>query len=246
MIENRLRLEREVLKGRRAVRRTVLPREPIPPMDVDPGNAPDISMGGVPSPDNERGEVAWPMDTDTDTPAFKYNNKNGKLRLWPRMQDQQASGTSTPAELKDSQDPLRSAARRRRWTSQLLETGDGAAGIDGAKGHGLGDPDTAPEEYPAVNASTPERPGFMHLAHLPSGVLRSLRERSFGRLSSPFRSPHGKGKDSSSDQQEQPQQEPTWSSDSSELTDELDLPESDFRDESYAVRGPTLSSSREL
>ncbi|KAL5530026.1 hypothetical protein ACEPAF_6283 [Sanghuangporus sanghuang] len=251
MIENRLRFEREVLKGRRAVRRAILPREPVPPMDMDPGNAPDVSMGGALTPDNEHGEVTWPMDTDTDTTPFKYDNKNGKLRLWPRMQDQQASGTSTPTELKGSQDPLKSAARRRRWTSQLLQSAERDAGTDGAqRDYGLGEPDPVPEEYPAVDTSAPERPGFMHFAHLPSGVLRSLREHSFRRLSSPFKSPHGKGKETPSDQQEQQQQEPAdlaWSSDSSELTDELDLPESDFRDENVNLfRSPVMSSSREL
>lgn len=218
----------------------MFPREPIPAADVDTGNMPDISMGAGASPDKER-EVAWPMDTDTDTP-FKYDSRNGKLRLWPRVQDQHMSGASTPIELKDSPDPLRSPARRRRWTAHLLvgdELERGAARTN--EDFGLDTSVPLPEEDSVSVASAPPgRPSFMKFAHLPSGVLRSLRERSFRKLSLPFKSPHDKGK-GVADQQ----QDVAWSSDSSELEEELNLPEGDFPlDEEF--QGPVLSSSREL
>lgn len=243
MIENRLRLEREVLRGRRAVRRTVLSREPVPASDVDPGNVPDLSMGAAPSPDVERGENVWPMETDTDTP-FKYDERNGKLRLWPIKEGQHASGSSTPVELKGSNDPLRSPARRRRWTSHLLETGDqDQEAVNATQDFGLGTPDPLPPFFdsPAI-ASSPssENQGFMQFAN-PSGVLRSFRDRSFGRLSSPFKSPRGKGKEAVEQAVDL-----AWSSDSSELDEELDLPEGDFRDDDEDFGGPILSSSREL
>ena len=56
MIENRFRLEREILRGRQAVRRSTQMRDRIAPSEemssLDPGNAPDTSRGPPISPDS--------------------------------------------------------------------------------------------------------------------------------------------------------------------------------------------------
>ncbi|KAH8118560.1 patatin-domain-containing protein [Phellopilus nigrolimitatus] len=231
MIENRFRLEREILRGRRAVRRKVSVRERIPPSDVDPGNIPDISMGAPQSPDIEQPDAAWPMDTDTDMP-FKYDVRDGKLRLWAAPRGQQTSGTSTPVNLKDSQDPLRSPARRRRWTSQLLREGEGSVAIE-KQDYGLGPPDPPPSGSASSSAS--DQQGFLNFAHIQSGgLLRSLRARPFPRFSF-------KRQDKAADAVAEEAVDMTWSSDSSELDEELEM-----YDDGEDVHGPVMSSSQEL
>lgn len=135
MIENRARLEHEILRGRRAVKRSQSIRDRIPPLDntdVDAGNLPDLSMGAMLSPIAEPDETA--VETDTDVPA----TTDARLRFSTLTRGQHASGTATPAELRACPDPLRSPARRRRWTSLLLDGGEnGTMGVNVQKDFGL-------------------------------------------------------------------------------------------------------------
>ena len=261
MIENRLRLEREIFKGRRTVRRLVMSstREPFSPADLDAGHLPDLSMGAALTPSADGEGTNWPMDTDVEVPV-RVAGRTGKLHLpasgsggarfdRPEMQ---TSGTATPIELQGSNDPLRSVTRRKAWTSKLLATsGETPAPVSGeSNGHpkedyGLGTSDPVPPDEPGVEATSsaisPGKQRFMSFPHLPTGMFRHMKNGTLGRLAYPFSQKSKTGK-------ETPEAvdlvDSNWSSDSSELDEELDVPEGDFRESPLA--GPTMSSSREM
>lgn len=217
MIENRFRLEREILRGRQGVRRSTQPKERVAPSDelssFDPGNFPDTSKGAPVSPNSAQVEPqseAWPNDTDTDMP-FRYDARDGKLRLRHTPKEADLSGTTTPADMKSSQDPLRSPALRRAWTSQLL--GESEAGSSQQRqDFGLGTPDPIP-------TSASLSGGFLHMPHLRTGgLLRRLRPKSFPNFPSPFQSFRRPNRQSvPSDQGAND----AWSSDSTDLEDDL-------------------------
>ncbi|KAI5124810.1 hypothetical protein M0805_005441 [Coniferiporia weirii] len=242
MIENRIRLEREILKGRRAIRKPMTNRERVPPLDVNPGNVPDVSMGAPLSPDGAPGEGVGQLDTDTDLP-FKYDARDGKLYLRAAYR---GSGNSTPSDLKSSQDPLRSPARRRRWASRFLDEGEPeAAATHLQQDYGLCAPDP-----PLGTSSTPsDQQGFFRFSRIPTGgLLRSLRTRSFSRLSASFQSTRKQDNPMEGvEQGEEPQQpaDATWSSDSSDLDEELELDVDDLH-EAGDYREVGMSSSQEL
>lgn len=238
IIENRLRLEREILQGRRAVRRAMSSREPIPPLDMDAGHIPDISMGTALSPDAEVGRGSGSLATDNEGPRLANDSLH---RAWPPTHLDHVSGSSTPFGMKGSQDPLRSMSRRRRWASHLLDEADMSptppheAARENA--HKLHPPDAST----MASSSTPELHSLMRFTHLPSnGFFRSLRNHSFGRFTAPFHTFQKEEKET-----EEAHHESTWSSDSSELEDEFNFTGADYEDQ-YNFRGPVLSSSREL
>ena len=253
MIENRLRLEREIFKGRRAVRRLIMQtsREPITATDFDAGHLPDLSMGPALSPGFEHNGSSWPMDTDIEVPV-RVAGRTAKLHFpasggsrfdGPELH---SSGTATPLELQGSADPLRSITRRKAWTSKLL-SGSGDALTPGESGrgqpqqdYGLGTPDPLPPDEPeaASTAMSPSKQRFMRFPHLSAGMFRHMRSGALGRLAKPF-SPKPKSEDGEDDAQGS-----NWSSDSSELDDDLDVAGGDFRENPFA--GPTMSSSREM
>lgn len=259
MIENRLRLEREIFKGRRAVRRLMMSsnREPFTPADLDAGHLPDLSMGASLTPDISGDGASWPMDTDVDVPV-RIAGRSGRLHLpalGGRRLDRseiRTSGTATPVELQGSADPLRSVTRRKAWTSKLLSTsGETPAPVSEERNgrpkedYGLGTPDPVPQEEPGVEATSsamsPSKQRFMSFPHLPTGMFRHVKDGTLGRLASPFslKSSNGKETPEATDMVDS-----NWSSDSSELDEELDVPEGDFRESPFA--GPTMSSSREM
>lgn len=229
MIENRARLEREILRGRRAVRRGQSTRDralTLESTDLDPGDLPDLSMN-VLSPTAEPDETA--VETDTDVPGQQVPPF--------LLRNRQTSGTSTPVELRACPDPLRSPARRRRWTSLLLDDGDTSrASVRAQKDYGL--PAADPEPEPMVaSPSVVQDSSFFRLPS--SDILRTLRSKSFSRLASPFQSKTG--------DRELPPTRPspdTWSSDSSDDDDDLDIYEEVFVPEGGDYR--QRSSSQEM
>lgn len=219
MIENRFRLEREILRGRQAVRRSAQTKERVSPSDdvssFDPGNLPDTSKGAPVSPvsaqDDNQGE-AWPDDTDTDMP-FRFDARDGKLRLRHAPKDLNLSGTVTPANMKSSQDPLRSPALRRAWTSQLL--GESEAGSSQSRqDYGFGTPDPIPTSTASHSG------GFLHMPHLRTGgLLKKLRPKSFPNFPSPFQSFRKLNMQSNAASEQGAND--AWSSDSTDLEDDL-------------------------
>ena len=113
MIENRYRIEREILRGRQAVRKaatgqTFSIREEV--VTQDPGELPDPSTGPPPASVQTAGDIST---TEAENPGGSTDE--GLLFASHITGLRSKSGSSTPREMKASQDPLRSPARRRRW-----------------------------------------------------------------------------------------------------------------------------------
>lgn len=229
MIENRARLEHEILRGRRAVRRNHPTRDRMSSLDstdLDPGDLPDLSMNAILSPNAEPDETA--VETDTDVPE-----RQGPPFI---LRNRHASGTSTPVELKACPDPLRSPARRRRWTSLLLDDGEtGRAAVRAQRDYGLPAADPEPlVTSPSVNQET----SFFGLPS--TNILRSLSSKSFSRLASPFQS---------NTERELSRSRPspdTWSSESSDDEEDLDIYDEVFVPSDGDYRQRALSSSQEM
>jgi len=227
MIENRARMEREILRGRRAVRRnqSVYRSSTLDTVDLDPGDLPDLSMNAMLSPSAEADETA--IETDTDVPGRPD-------RRLPYIARQHASGTTTPVELKACPDPLRSPARRRRWTSLLLDDGEAGRGVvQMHRDYGLPSADPEPQvASPSINQDSSYFP-------LPTReLLRSLRSKSVSRLAPPFQ-----GKEER--ELARPSSD-TWSSESSDDEEDLDIYEEVFEPEDGDYRQRPLSSSQEI
>lgn len=245
MIENRVRLEREILRGRRAVRKSMQARERMQhPHDLsafDTGNVADMSIGSPQSPDRADDgleDVPWASDTDTDA-SGEIQQRRNSLRI--RLGLAEASGNTTPLEMKYSKDPLRSQSRRQLWASQMLDV-DRADEAGPSKArmsyNRFGTPDPPPENKPApvptLNTSTS------------SGFLARLRTRSFPSFPTRFTSPFSPR---SSGTHRPPNKDVvghTWSSDSSELEDELHLNDGGLSDPSYELDGNGVAEQPEL
>lgn len=214
IIENRYRLEREIFRGRQAVRKSLKTRDRVPvPEDIsshDPGNVPDSALSPpLPSTSTSTGpaDVEPPLSVDTDTetgfapPA--YGSRRGRTSP-PEF----ISGGSTPRSVESSQDPLRSPSRRRRWASQLLDDEE-VGGSRAVRDDRAGTPDPPPE-ISQLKFPEAEQPR-------PQSFLSRLRSRSFPHFSSPFSTMRGTSKMQSKEMVN----DDAWSSDSSE--DELPL-----------------------
>jgi predicted acylesterase/phospholipase RssA len=134
MIENRFRIENEILMGRQAVR-----------MAIDrvrsrsnAGDTRNIIVNGqaVPEPvtgprPRTRSESPIPLDSDTER-AFEDNGTAWYFRRGrPTAGAPRESATSTPFEnnYNNTTDPLRSPVLRRKWATDLLDrNGDNGAG----------------------------------------------------------------------------------------------------------------------
>lgn len=230
MIENRARLEREILRGRRAVRRNQTARSlTLESADIDPGELPDLSMAAVISPTAEPDETA--VETDTDVPG-----RRGPPFV---LRNQHGSGTATPVELKACPDPLRSPARRRRWTSLLLDDGEtGRANVRAQRDYGL--PRADPEPMVVSPSTSAQDSGFFRLPS--SDILRSLRAKSFSRLASPFQTNKNELK-VSPPARSSPD---TWSSDSSDDEDDLDIYEEVFEPDDGDYRQRPMTNTQQM
>lgn len=174
MIENRFRIENEILMGRQAVRMAVDRVR----SRTNPGDTRNIAVNGqaVPEPVTgsrlrTRSESPIPLDSDTER-AFEDNGTAWYFRRGTPRE----SETSTPYEnnYNNTTDPLRSPVLRRKWASDLLDrNGDSGAGNSSAS------PRTA---TPEPSADDPR-----HNASSSSTFFRKFRPRS---LSIPFSGSH--------------------------------------------------------
>lgn len=209
MIENRFRIENEILMGRRAVRMAIDRAR----SRTNPGDTRNVIVNGqaVPEPITgsrlrPRSESPIPLDSDTER-AFEDNGTAWYFRRSRRTAGApHESETSTTHEnnYNNTTDPLRSPVLRRKWASDLLDrNGDSGAGNSSAS------PRTA---TPEPSADDPTRN-----ASNSSTFFKNIKP---GSLSIPFSGSHrlarsnGRGLSVNAS-------EPVWSSESSS-EDELD------------------------
>jgi hypothetical protein len=170
MIENRHRIEKEILLGRKAVRKSVQSRIPALLPDITHGTTAEPSSGTrLPrtslSPAPIGSDVPLSVDTDAET-AYA----NGSYSSFRRCRPVDTPGISTPRDIDNttSQDPLRSPLIRRKWASDLLDVKlpDG----EGSNKRRHRSPSASNQTSPRAS------PGF----------FTRLRTSSFPTLSSPF------------------------------------------------------------
>jgi hypothetical protein len=172
MIENRHRIEKEILLGRKAVRKSVQSRIPTLLPDITHGTIPEPSTSTrLPrtslSPAPMGSDVPLSVDTDAET-AYA----NGSYSSFRRCRPVDTSEISTPRDSDNttSRDPLRSPLIRRKWASDLLDVRlSDSEGSDKSKRH---------RSPPASNQMNPPAS--------PGGFFTRLRTSSFPTLSSPF------------------------------------------------------------
>ncbi|KAG2367348.1 acyl transferase/acyl hydrolase/lysophospholipase [Suillus spraguei] len=188
MIENRFRIENEILMGRRAVRMAIGRAR----SRSNPGDTQNVIVNGqaVPEPITgsrlrPRSESPIPLDSDTER-AFEDNGTAWYFRRGRRTSGApHESETSTTHEnnYNNTTDPLRSPVLRRKWASDLLDrNGDSGAGNSSAS------PRTATPEPcaddPTRNASNSStffkniRPGSLSIPF--SGSHRLTRSNGRG------------------------------------------------------------------
>jgi hypothetical protein len=214
MIENRFRIEKQILLGRQAVRKSLQTKHqpqtiPIPADSRATArngvedlllhqNGDDTTSTQRPLTSLAAQEMPLSMDTDAES-AFANGSqwffKRGHHRISP-----DDSGTSTPRDKTiGNHDPLRSPMIRRKWASDLLKAEDSS--FDYFR---PATPDPPPTDRSISNAAA---------SPPPDGFFKRLRTRSFPALPSPFSSLHrnSSGKQVSRDVVT----EQGWSSDSS-------------------------------
>lgn len=209
MIENRHRIENQILLGRQAVRKTLQSRaralSPDPNAVTQGSSVPELSTGSrLPrisvSPARDGSDIPLSADTDTET-AYVNGTHLFKRSHYPV--DTPNMSTPRDGDNASKQDPLRSPLTRRKWTSELLD-----AEMSDAEGSGNGARQRAPH--------TAIPPTSKQISHptTPSGFFTRFRTQSFPTLSSPFstfhRSKHRGKEPSRTSVSGQP-----WSSDSS-------------------------------
>lgn len=207
MIENRFRIENEILMGRQAVRMAIDRVR----SRTNPGDTRNIVVDGqaVPEPVTgtrlrSRSESPIPLDSDTER-AFEDNGTAWYFRRGrPTAGAPRESETSIQNKYNNTTDPLRSPVLRRKWASDLLDRND-----DSGAGNSSASPRTATPE--------PSADGPRQNTSNSSTFFRNLRP---GSLSIPFSGSHrptkSNGRGLSVDASEF-----AWSSDSSS-EDELD------------------------
>ncbi|KAF9221996.1 patatin-domain-containing protein, partial [Gyrodon lividus] len=128
MIENRYRIEKQILLGRQAVRRAMQHvRSNLTPADTDDVLADGSNLSepitGTHLPvASTSTESPLAMDTDAEK-AFVNNGTAWYFRRGrPPVSDAAESGASTPYEYTNATDPLRSPILRRKWASDLLDS----------------------------------------------------------------------------------------------------------------------------
>ncbi|KAG1754072.1 patatin-domain-containing protein [Suillus paluster] len=202
MIENRFRIENEILLGRQAVRMAIDRVRSRP--NSDGQTVPDPIIGTQLPTTSARLESPIPMDSDVER-AFEDNSTAWYFRRGrPKADAPRESETSTSYGNNHNKvtDPLRSPVLRRKWASDLFNRDDSVAGNSSASPRAA-TPEPPPADNPRQTASTPStfftklRPGSLLIPF--SGSHRPARS-------------NGKSVDAS---------ELAWSSESSS-EDELD------------------------
>jgi len=200
MIENRAKVEKQILYGRQYIRRVLRGRVALPQsrsMLLRRPNSPVPSFDPripplAPSPPQSSSEQPMSVDTDAEA-AFSRGSRWFFKRGHAHASPSPASGASTPNG-GPIQDPLRSPTIRRKWTSELLSPT--------LNGHNS-------ESDPSYPQSNP-RQGSRHS----DTFLSRLRARSFPNLTSPFSGDMKRLSRESTDIAEH-----AWSSDSSSEDD---------------------------
>lgn len=221
MIENRHRLEKEILLGRQAVRKhqsrgrgtdpDIVHQDSIPETSSNT-RRPRISL----SPAPQGSDVPLSVDTDAET---AYANSARFTR--GALVDTPSASTPHDSDNAPSRDILRSPLTRRKWASNLLEPSD----ADGS-GDGVYTPT-------ASTARQFTQPGS------PSGFFTRFRTQSFPALTSPF-STFGRSKRVGRENSKGSVTGQAWSSDSSS---EEDL---SMEDQRHAQHPSTISFSMPL
>ncbi|KAA1466398.1 patatin-domain-containing protein [Dentipellis sp. KUC8613] len=221
MIDNRLRLERQIYLGRQTVRRAQQTRHTATLANGQFKAATNVA--------SDRNETHLPLVAGSPAPADgiesvqaledAVSSSANELQHRPQRNRHLSgrSGASTPRDIdtRGRADPLRSPSLRHKWATGLLAQDSGADSKTeqpSDDGHHLN---------PDVDASSMSKP------HPPSAstsgsFLARLRTQSFGGLSSPFSSLRRGSKISLKDTGADHVVEQPWSSDSSS-EDELSL-----------------------
>ena len=198
IIENRYRIEQQIMLGRRAVRRAMQRvRSNQTPADVDgvisDSNNPKPLLGTRLPGASTSLEPPLTIDTDTEK-AFVHNGTAWYFRRG-RPNDAVESGMSTPGDagFTNTTDPLRSPVLRRKWASDLLDS----------RGSPDGDIPASRDQSPAPQRSSQ------------STFLSKIGRRSVSALALPFSSPLKTSRVVKSKEPSPERHEPPWSSDSS-------------------------------
>jgi hypothetical protein len=189
MIENRFRIEKQILLGRQAAR-TIAERARS---RANPGNARNLVIDGhvVPEPITGtqlpttlvRFESPIPMDSDTERAFEDDVTARYFRRIRSTVSTPRDSGTNTPYEngYNDVTDPLRSPVLRRRWASDLLDAVGGSSSASprpATPEAPVDDPRRNPSRY---MPSTKVGPGSLSALSIPlSGSHRRSRSNGEG------------------------------------------------------------------
>ncbi|OAX43465.1 patatin-domain-containing protein [Rhizopogon vinicolor AM-OR11-026] len=187
MIENRFRIEKQILLGRQAARTTVERAR----SRANPGNTRNIVIDdqvvpepvtGTQHPTTVRFESPIPMDSDTER-AFEGNVAARYFRrIRSTASTPRESGVNTPYEngYNDTTDPLRSPVLRRKWASDLLD----AVGGSSSASPRPTTPEASVDEQrspPSSTFSTRVGPGSLATLSIPSsGSRRTSRSNGKG------------------------------------------------------------------
>ncbi|KAG6333768.1 hypothetical protein ID866_5316 [Astraeus odoratus] len=188
MIENRFRIEKQILLGRQAVRNAMqLVKSSPSAVDFDGGiadgsNLPEPITGThLPTTSNDT-DPPLPMDTDTENAFANRGTVWYFKRGRPTAAFTPESGSSTPYGNghPNSNDPLRSPSFRRKWAFDLL------------------DERTNGDEYSRNRPATPDpptRPDSPSSRHINTNsgspnLLARLRPKSLTTLTIPFSTAH--------------------------------------------------------
>ncbi|KAF8450268.1 acyl transferase/acyl hydrolase/lysophospholipase [Boletus edulis BED1] len=203
IIENRYRIEEQIMLGRQSFRRATRVRSNETPTNTD-------GMINETNPPKPRALATstniepLPMDTDAEK-AFLDNGTAWYFRRGrPSVNDALESGSSTPGDAgyTNTTDPLRSPALRRKWASDLLES--------------RGSPDG---DIPASRDHSPTTQRVGGSAQ--STFLSRMKRRSVSTLTLPFPSPLKTSRVAKSIEPSPDRHEPLRSSDSSSEEEEV-------------------------
>jgi len=228
IIENRFRLEKQILLGRQAVRKATVLRTPAQKSDA-------LSAGAIPAPITGTrlpipsmlmtaappvsDDAPLPMDSDAEA-AYANGPPKPHRHSHRKTTSPSLHMTGSSRAASTTSDPARAAALRRRWANSHLNVDDNSEPVV-ASDYGRATPDppppveTEPEQPPPT-----QPPGSPTTA---GSLLRRLRTAS--QTFTPFASIRrnsfmGRG---SWSQQRDNMVEPPWSSDSSSSEEDLSL-----------------------
>ncbi|THH28944.1 hypothetical protein EUX98_g5239 [Antrodiella citrinella] len=222
IIENRFRLEKQILLGRQAVRKATIPRTPAQKAESDAIPAPvtgtrlPVPSALMTSAPPVSDDVPLPMDSDAED---AFVNNTGRSHRHTRHRTSPSASVSSRTT-NAAADPTRAAALRRRWANSHLNVDDNSEPVV-ASDYGRATPDPPPPVDTEPEGPPPTQPpGSPTTA---GGLLRRLRTAS--QTFTPFASMRrnsfmGRG---SWSQQRDPRVEPPWSSDSSSSSEDLSM-----------------------